>query len=81
MKIAHLVSTNIKTVAHDGDTLYIEFQKGPVYIYADVSEEVFHGLVNASSAGQFFHQQIKGKYAATPIASLFAAEATEVAAA
>ena len=56
-------SSNLQSVGYDADslTLEIEFDNG-VYQYSGVPEAVHRGLINASSAGRFFHRNIKGKY-------------------
>jgi len=43
-------------------TLEIEFQGGQVYQYFDVPVQVFEGLRNADSYGQYFNEHIKGYY-------------------
>jgi len=58
-----LLSANINVVGYDGDTLYIRFHHGGTYRYEAVPASVFEALVAAESAGKFFSQFIKGKYA------------------
>lgn len=80
MKITHLASTNVKTVGFKDGTLFVQFQRGPVYRYEAVPEATYEGLVNAESAGQFLHANIKGRYPATAVPSPFpAAESQAVA--
>ena len=56
-------SSNIESVGYDGDseTLEIEFGNG-VYQYSGVPEVIHSGLMKASSAGRYFHKNIKDKY-------------------
>ncbi|BAZ31883.1 hypothetical protein NIES4074_43560 [Cylindrospermum sp. NIES-4074] len=42
--------------------LQVEFQSGAVYQYSGVDEETWEDLHSADSIGQFFNQEIKGKY-------------------
>ena len=55
-------SSNIAAVGHDGEALYIRFhgKGGPsTYRYPTAGGEHHDGLVNAPSAGGYFHQFIK----------------------
>lgn len=45
----------------EGD-LTIVFKSGRSYAYSEVPEAVFDGLVQAPSAGQYFHSQIKDAF-------------------
>lgn len=58
-------SSHIAQVDYDRDerTLTITFQSGDVYQYDEVPFQVFLGLQNAGSAGQYFHRQIKDRFA------------------
>jgi hypothetical protein len=57
-------SSNLSSASYDPDeqTLTIEFQSGGSYTYSNVPPETYRGLTLASSAGQYFHRQIKGRY-------------------
>jgi hypothetical protein len=44
-------------------TLEVEFKKGAVWQYYDVSESVYYEMKSASSCGKFFLANIKGQYA------------------
>lgn len=54
-------SSNLASVGYDADlnTLEIEFHNGGVYQYYNVPQSVYDGLMNASSKGQYFDQNIK----------------------
>lgn len=54
----------IKSIGYDDveKLLTLEFNSGGSYQYSDVPKEVFDGLLNAESAGKYFHAIIKGKY-------------------
>jgi hypothetical protein len=57
-------SSNIKSAEYDPfmKVLSLTFQKGGEYDYLEVSENVFHEMKKADSAGRFFHTKIRGKY-------------------
>ena len=57
-------SSNIASIGFDEDssTLEIEFLSSAVYQYFDVPFPVYEGLMEASSKGQYFAQNIKGNY-------------------
>jgi lysyl-tRNA synthetase class 2 len=57
-------SSNLDECDYDPDTdnLTIRFQSGDEYTYFNVPPSVYRGLTAASSAGEYFHRQIKGRY-------------------
>jgi hypothetical protein len=57
-------SSNIKEIGHDQATLTleIEFLNGSIYQFFDVPRPVYEQFMQAPSHGQFFSQQIKGKF-------------------
>jgi hypothetical protein len=44
------------------EQMEIQMSNGQVYSYDGVSISVFNGLISARSAGQYYHQNIKGVY-------------------
>lgn len=52
-------SSNLVSAAHIGGELFIKFHHGGVYKYADPMASHFHGLLQAESAGKYFHAMIK----------------------
>ena len=56
---SHLVSVGYKP---SSSTLEIEFNDGSVYQYFDVAEFEYHELVNSSSVGKYFHNNIEDHY-------------------
>ena len=56
-----VTSSNLASVGYDEDslTLRVEFLNGTLYDYYNVPKEVFLDLLNATSKGQFFNQNIK----------------------
>lgn len=59
-----LNSSMITGAAYDEETqtMYIEFADSSRYEYDQVPEDAYEDLCSASSAGSFFHSQIKGLY-------------------
>jgi hypothetical protein len=59
-----LNSQSIPSAAYDAETQTLEltFQGGGTYTFEGVPENIFEQLQEAGSAGQFYHQQIKGRY-------------------
>ena len=61
-------SSNIVSVGYESasEILEIEFDNG-VYQYSGVPKSVHSGLMSASSAGRYFHENIKDKYACVKV--------------
>lgn len=57
-------SSNIARFGYDEPNcvLKVEFKNGGLYDYFDVPEDVFEGMRNAPSKGQYLAQQVKGTY-------------------
>jgi len=57
-------SSNIARFKYDeaNRVLKVEFKNGGLYDYFDVPDNVFEGMRNAPSKGQYLAQQIKGKF-------------------
>jgi hypothetical protein len=64
MEMFPVISSNLAAVGYDFDSavLRVEFLKGGMYEYHGVPSEVYEGLINASSKGQYFSQFIKKSY-------------------
>jgi hypothetical protein len=52
-------SSLIAAVAHEQDTLYVQFHQGRRYAFDGVPEHVFEHLINSKSPGNFFHSYVK----------------------
>ncbi len=54
-------SSNLASVGYDvsSATLEVEFNYGGIYQYSGVPEDVYQGLMNASSHGKYFDQFVK----------------------
>lgn len=59
-----LQSSNLRRTSYDPETsqLKIQFVSGKVYTYEGVPVSVYNGLLEASSAGKYFNQNIKDIY-------------------
>jgi hypothetical protein len=59
-----LTSSNLRRCSYDieTETLQIQFVSGKTYSYSGVPASVYNGLLEASSAGQYFAREIKGVY-------------------
>ena len=57
-------SSNIVSIGYEpsGQTLEVEFHGGRVYQYYGVPDPMFRRIMQAPSAGQFFHVYIKNAY-------------------
>ena len=57
-------STNIESVGYNEDKRILEilFRGSGVYIYFDVSKNVYQELISANSVGTYFHQNILNKF-------------------
>lgn len=60
-------SSVINEASYDGASrvLTIRFNSGATYAYEGVDESVHNGLTSATSVGQFFAQNIRGRFNAT----------------
>jgi hypothetical protein len=57
-------SSNVARLSYDekSSTLEVEFLNGSIYQYYDVPQQVWDAFKNATSKGQFMHQNLKGQY-------------------
>jgi hypothetical protein len=64
MEWRELSSSVIARVAYDeaSHTLIIEFRSGTFYDYFDVPKNVYQELIDASSAGTYFAENIRDVY-------------------
>lgn len=62
-------SSNIARLKYDPETgnLDIEFRSGKTYRFQDIDYDTWNALIEAPSAGQYFNQNIKGKYTNYPV--------------
>ena len=61
MEMIPVSSTDLASIGYDIDTatLRVEFLKGGYYEYYAVPNEIFEGLLSASSKGKYFNEFIK----------------------
>lgn len=61
---APMRSSAITRVEYDTDSqeLLVTFPDGRTYSHVGVPQDVYDGLVSASSAGRYYHAVIKGIY-------------------
>lgn len=57
-------SSNVESVGYDQENqiIYVRFLNGALYIYKNVNQNEFDGLVNAPSVGSYLHRNIKNVY-------------------
>ena len=55
-------SSNLKSIGHDGQNLFVEFGKGTIYVYFGVPLELYSELLNAESKGKYLNSNIKNVY-------------------
>ena len=59
-----VVSSNVAEVGYDEkiQVLEVMFTNGSVYQYFDVPQQIYQGLIAASSVGTYLNENIKGNY-------------------
>jgi len=68
MKHVAVESSNLASVAHDGDALLeVKFKNGAVYRYEDVPTHVHEALMAADSKGAHFHKHIRSRFKSTMV--------------
>ena len=69
MEMQFVDSSNIERIGYDfnSSTLRIEFKSNRTYDYANVPENIFNELRNASSVGSYHARNIRGLYPYTEI--------------
>ena len=55
-------SSNVKAVGYDGTNLFVSFKTNTLYVYFDVPEMVYDGMMQAASKGSFLHQHVINQY-------------------
>jgi hypothetical protein len=66
MTVQHvqLQSTALRSASYDVDIgeLVVGFTTGSSYTFSNVPQNIFEGLRDSPSPGQYYHQNIKGRY-------------------
>lgn len=69
MERISVTSSNLCSIGYDSETstLEVEFNKGSVYQYHGVPQDVFDSLMQAGSKGSYFNSNIKNSYRPTKL--------------
>jgi len=62
MEMNPVNSSAIRAVGYDGYTLRVKVHSGRVYDHPNVPAHVYHGLMQASSMGRYYSDNIRGRY-------------------
>ena len=62
MEFQAVSSSNIRGIAWENETLWVEFTNGSTYKYDGVPESEYEAFLEAGSPGQFFAAHIKSNY-------------------
>ena len=64
METTQVESSNVDEVSYEAatKTMFVRFKKSGTYAYYDVPRTIYTGLVNASSVGSYFHQNVKNAF-------------------
>lgn len=64
MYMISVSSSRIEAVGYDErlKLLHIQFVNGSLYEYYNVPKNIYVGLITASSAGEYFHEYVRGVY-------------------
>jgi KTSC domain len=58
-----VASSSIRTVDYDENNLFVHFHnRATIYIHPGVPYWIYYALLQASSKGKFYNQQIRGRY-------------------
>jgi hypothetical protein len=57
-------SSHVHSVGYDSENseLHVKFKSGGTYVYKDVPQSEYDGLVNADSTGKYLQSNIVGVY-------------------
>lgn len=55
-------SSNIHSIGYQNTTLEVEFNNGRIYQYYNVPENLYNGLMNASSHGSYLASKIINRF-------------------
>lgn len=68
MNRQYVSSSNIRSIGYENGTLEVEFNRGGIYQYHGVSENLYYNLMNARSHGSYFENYIKHSFTPFKIA-------------
>ena len=57
-------SSNVAELGYDSENqiVYVKFLNGAIFIYKNVPQNEYDGLLNAPSIGSYLHRNLKGVY-------------------
>jgi hypothetical protein len=57
-------SSNVAAVGYVPDfaRLHVRFHNGSSYVYLDVPESIYNGLLGAASVGRYLHLMVKNRF-------------------
>lgn len=67
MKMKSVVSSVIKEIGWEDNTLRVVYHGGTAYDYANVPKVVYVDAINAISVGSYIMRHVKGQYAVTKV--------------
>ncbi len=67
-ELSPVQSSNIAAAAHSDGALYIKFNSGAVWKYADVPAHIYDEMLGSSSIGKYFAQFVKPTFKAEKVA-------------
>ena len=63
-EMQYVDSSNVEAIGWDAESqeLHVLFLGGGLYVYQEVPDYIFEGLMNAQSKGSYLHREIKGRF-------------------
>ena len=68
-RYTRLTSSNLAAAKYEPEdmALFVVFTNGGHYLYSGVPQDVYDGLIEAESAGRYFHREIRNNYPAMKV--------------
>jgi KTSC domain len=60
--LTEVKSSNIQSMGHEGETLWIRFKGGGLYSYPNVPYDVYQEGMASESKGSWFRDKVRGVY-------------------
>ena len=61
MKMIEVISSNVVAIGYEDNKLYVNFKTGS-YVYYDVPQKIYDGLVKAESKGKYMWAHVRDVY-------------------
>ena len=61
MKMIEVVSSNVVAIGYEENKLYVNFKTGS-YVYYDVPQKIYDGLLKAESKGKYMWAHVRDVY-------------------